>query len=85
MTQNANKFVVRLSNWSLLISFCGVLVTSAIDVVPSLREIHEFYCCFFLFSIYHFVGYPTDNVFLSILKRLNLRWRLVEALICLKV
>ena len=51
MTQNANKFVVRLSNWSLLISFCGVLVTSTIDVIPSRIKIIEAYFYFF-FSLF---------------------------------
>lgn len=53
MTRNASKLVIRLSNYGILVSFCALLVASAIDVVPDKQIILEvfFYCFFFLFIV----------------------------------
>ena len=53
MTRNASKLVIRLSNYGILVSFCALLVASAIDIVPDKQIILEvfFYCFFSLFLI----------------------------------
>jgi hypothetical protein len=64
MTRNVSKLVIRLSNYGILVSFCALLVASAIDVVPDKQIILEVFFYFFL-PVYCFVGYSGDNDFLS--------------------
>lgn len=47
MTRNASKLVIRLSNYGILVSFCALLVASAIDVVPDKQIILEVFFYFF--------------------------------------